>query len=167
MLNVLLSLRNPSPEGIRLCMYYGVCAALIVVGLIVIAARKRKQKKQLRAETVKKYCLKAKAHAEKSLALQEHKNIQAMFGSTKLLALSNHVAEAAWYAFQIAETKGEIVFSGIANELDSLASSLAKESEMGYIPAAEFEKQTRKAIDGLNATLEKLNALITEKTKTK
>ena len=163
MLNGLLNLQNPSSEGIRLCIYYGVCGILIVVGLLVIAARKRKLKKQLRAETVEKYCLKAKAYAKKTLAQSEMKGFQAVLGSTKLHTLSKHLSEAAWYAFQIAETKGDIFFSGIANDLDALSSALEKEAEMGIVSAQEVDKQAKKTVEALDAAIEKLNAFIEEK----
>ena len=131
MLNVLLM----SSEGIRLCLEYGLCLLIIVAALIAIGFLKRKTKKEMRAETVKKSCLKAIRYAETMLGDGGHKSTHMLLGSTKLAHLSAHIADAAWYAFQIVHAKKDIVFEGIANGLDVLSSDLATESENGYVPA--------------------------------
>ena len=56
MLNTLLM----SSEAIRLLLEYGLCLIIIVSALIAIGFVKRKTKKEMRAETVKKSCLKAR-----------------------------------------------------------------------------------------------------------
>lgn len=156
MLNSLLM----SSEGIRLCLEYALCLLIIVAALIAIAFMKRKTKKEMRAETVKESCVKALKYAESILGDGEHKNTHILLGSTKLAHLSAHIADAAWYAFQIVQAKKDIVFEGIANGLDTLASELATESENGYIPAGEYETYVKKAIKELTSTVEKLDTLI-------
>lgn len=149
-----------SSEGIRLCLEYGLCLVIIVVALIAIGFLKRRTKKEMRAETVKKSCLKAKAYAEEILNDGEHKGAHMLLGSTRLAHLSAHVSDAAWYAFQIVNVKKDIVFEGIANALDVLASELATEAENGYIPVKEYEACIKKAIAELNSAVAKLDTLI-------
>ena len=156
MLNVLLM----SSEGIRLCLEYGLCLLIIVAALIAIGFLKRKTKKEMRAETVKKSCLKAIRYAEAMLGDGEHKSTHMLLGSTKLAHLSAHIADAAWYAFQIVHAKKDIVFEGIANGLDVLSSDIATESENGYVPANEYEAYVKKAIAELQAVVAKLDTII-------
>ena len=49
-----LFLNAITPEVAKLCLYYGGCLAAVVVALVVIGCIKRKTKKEMRAETVKK-----------------------------------------------------------------------------------------------------------------
>ena len=156
MLNTLLM----SSEGIRLCLEYGLCLIIIIVALIVIGFLKRKTKKEMRAETVKKSCLKAIHYAEAMLGDGERKGTHMLLGSTKLAHLSSYIADAAWYAFQIVHAKKDIVFEGIANGLDILSSDLAIEAENGYIPANEYEAWVKKAIAELQSTVAKLDTII-------
>ncbi|MBQ8395222.1 MAG: hypothetical protein IJX49_06585 [Clostridia bacterium] len=156
MLNVLLSFTNPSPEAIRLCLYYGVCLLLIVIALSVIAIFKRRTKGQLRSETVKKACLKAKRFAQKLVIEQKKHNKKSVLVSTKLNSLSGYVADAAWYGFQIVDAKKDIVFEGIANGIDTLATDVSKTAELGYISAEEYLECINKTIAGLDAALEKI-----------
>ena len=151
---------NFSAEMIKLLLYYGIIALVIAVTLIVMGVLRRKTKSELKPEKIKKACLKAKKYAEDILASGEHKSTHALLGATKLSNLSKHIANAAWYGFQIVSEKKDIVIEGIANELDALATELANESADGYVPANQYEKDVQKAIDGLNSTLVKLDALI-------
>lgn len=151
---------NFSAEMIKLLLYYGIIALVIAVTLIVMGVLRRKTKSELKPEKIKKACLKAKKYAEDILASGEHKGTHALLGATKLSNLSKHIANAAWYGFQIVSEKKDIVIEGIANELDALATELANESADGYVPANQYEKDVQKAIDGLNSTLVKLDALI-------
>lgn len=157
-----LFLNAITPEVAKLCLYYGGCLAAVVVALVVIGCIKRKTKKEMRAETVKNSCIKAKEYAEEVLNSGENKGTHILLGSTKLAYLSNKIADAAWYAFQIAQVKKDILFEGIANGLDALSSELFIESEDGYIPAETYRDYIQKAIDGLNAAIVKLDALITK-----
>ena len=156
MLNTLLM----SSEAIRLLLEYGLCLIIIVSALIAIGFVKRKTKKEMRAETVKKSCLKAVKYAEEILNDGEHKSTHMLLGSTKLAHLSAYIADAAWYAFQIVNAKKDIVFEGIANGLDALSSELATEAENGYVPANEYEAHVEKAIAELQSTVEKLDTII-------
>ena len=160
MLNALLNVITP--EIAQLCLYYGGCLLIIVIGLIVIGCLKRKTKKELRAVTVKNSCLKAKAYAEEILHSGEHTGAHMLLGSTKLASLSNKISDAAWYAFQIVQAKKDLFFEGIANDLDGLATELANESSDGYIPANVYEGYINKAIVVLDAVVKKLDDL-TEK----
>ena len=75
--------------------------------------------------------LKAKKYAEEILDDGRHKGAHMLLGSTKLAHLSGYIADAAWYAFQIVNAKKDIVFEGIANALDVLASDISTASENG------------------------------------
>ena len=97
-----------SAEQIKLVIYYGVIAAVIVVTIIVMGIIRRKTKSELRPEKVKKACVKAKKYAEEILASSEHKGSHALLGATKLANLSKYVANAAWYGFQIVSEKKDI-----------------------------------------------------------
>lgn len=140
----------------ELILYYGGCLAVIVAVLIAMAILKNKTKKELRPATVKKSCVKAKVIAEKVLA--DKKNLKVL-GGARLLKLNKYVANAFWYAFQIADTKKDLVFEGISGTLDSLSSQLVKEANNGYISEEEYETQIRSAIDVLNSVIEKINSL--------
>ena len=149
-----------SAETIKLLLYYGIIALVIIATLIVMGILRRKTKNELRPEKIKKACLKAKKYAEEVLASGEHKGTHALLGATKLATLSKHVANAAWYGFQIVGEKKDIVIEGIANELDVLATELANESADGYVPAADYEKDVKKAMEVLDAVVVKLDVLM-------
>lgn len=137
-------------------LHYGVCVLVILIALIVMGIMKNKTKKELRPDTVKKSCVKAKVVAEKVLA--DKKNLKVLAG-TRLLKLNKYVANAFWYAFQIADTKKDIVFEGLASKLDALSSELVKEANNGYITEEEYEMHVRKAIEVLDSVIVKINSL--------
>ena len=153
----LLTATTFSADGIILAVYYGVCVLLIIVGIIVTAALKRKTKKELNATTVKKYCLKAKKVADEMLDDSASENF--LLGATKLGNLSKSVANASWYAFQIYELKRDLIFEGIASNLDRLATELANDSEIGYVPFETYKEDVEKAVESLTAIIEKLESL--------
>lgn len=152
----LLSFTNPSPEAIRLCIFYGICVGIIIVALAAIAVFKRRTKSQLRPVTVKKACLRAKRFAQKLVIEQKKHNKKSVLVSTKLNSLSGYVAEAAWYGFQIVDAKKDIVFEGIANGIDALATDVSKTAELGYIPAEEYLECINKTLVGLDDALAKI-----------
>ena len=137
-------------------LHYGVCVLVILIALIVMGIMKNKTKKELRPDTVKKSCVKAKVVAEKVLA--DKKNLKVLAG-TRLLKLNKYVANAFWYAFQIADTKKDLVFEGLASKLDALSSELVKEANNGYITEEEYEMNVRKAIEVLDSVIVKINSL--------
>ena len=147
-----------SGENAKLLLAYGGCAAIILGALIVMAFLKRNTKRQMRPVSVKKACEKAKAYAEDSLS--KNKGAKTLLGATKLHYISGLVAHAAWLAYQIVENKKDIIFDSIANGLDALATSLAKESEQGYLPEEEYEASVKAAIEKLDATIEKLDKMM-------
>lgn len=147
-------------DFVKLLLYYGVIVAVIVVTLIVMGVLRRKTKSELRPEKIKKSCMKAKKYAEDILASGEHKGAHALLGATKLSALSKHIANAAWYGFQIVGEKKDIVIEGISNELDALATDMSNEAADGYVPADVYENDVKKAISALDAIIEKLDGII-------
>lgn len=155
MKNVLLV----SAETAKLLLSYGVYAVIILIGLILIVALKRKTKKELRPEWVKNRILKAKSYAQK-LLVSSAKGVKALLGSTHLLKLKDYVADAAWAAYQIVAEKKDIVFDGVAGALDKIAAEIVKETEDGIIPAEAYEKDLQQAIEGLDAALVKVEAII-------
>ena len=148
-----------STEGLFLCLEYGACLLIILAALLGIGFLKRKTKREMRAETVRKSCLKAKKYAEDILD-DKHKGAYTLLSSAKLSHLSGLVTDAAWYAFQIVTKKKDIIFDGIAGSLDKLASDISAQSEDGYIPAADYEACVKHAVQELNLVLEKLNLLV-------
>ena len=137
-------------------LHYGICVLVILIALIVMGIIKNKTKKELRPATVKKSCVKAKVVAENVLA--DKKNLKVLAG-TRLLKLNKYVANAFWYAFQIADTKKDLVFEGLASKLDALSFELVKEANNGYITEEEYETQVRNAINVLDSVIEKINSL--------
>lgn len=147
-----------SAEAAKLVLAYGVCAAIILAALILMGCMKRRTERQMRPASVKKACVKAKKFAEKSL--QQHEKAKRLLGAPRLYRLSALVADAVWLAFQIAENKRDILFDGIANGLDGLATSLATESEQGYLSTEEYETSIQAAIERLDTTIAKLEKMI-------
>lgn len=147
-------------ETVKLLLYYGIMVLIIVAALIIMGVLRRKTKSELRPEKIKKACLKAKKYAEDILASGEHKGTHALLGATKLANLSKHVANAAWYGFQLVGAKKDIVIEGIANELDALATEMSNEAADGYVPAAAYESDVKKAISSLDAVIVKLDVII-------
>ncbi len=143
----------------KLILSYGVYALIIFVGLVLLAWLRRKAKKQLRPEWVKNRVLRAKAYAQK-LLVSSAKGLQVLLGSTHLLKLKDYVADAAWAAFEIVSEKKDIVFEGVANALDAIASELVKESEDGIISAKVYEEDLQKAVEEMDAVLMKIDAII-------
>ena len=149
-----------SAETIKLLLYYGIIGVVIALTLIAMGVLRRKTKSELKPEKVKKACLKAKKYAEDILASGEHKSTHALLGATKLSALSKHIANAAWYGFQIVSEKKDIIIEGIANELDVLATELSNEAADGYVPADVYAKDVKRAIDALDSVIAKLDVII-------
>lgn len=147
-------------DVVKLILYYGIILAVIVATLIVMGILRRRTKNQLHPEKIKKACVKAKKYAEGILASGEHKGSHALLGATKLSTLSKHIANAAWYGFQIVGEKKDIVIEGIANELDSLATDMSNEAADGYVPADVYENDVNKAISTLDAIIAKLDGII-------
>ena len=152
MLNGLLALHQDAP---KLILSYGACAAIILAALFALAWIKNHKKRQMRPVTVKKSCGKAKAYAQK--ILNAGKGEQTLLGSTHLVALSAKVSETTWLAFQIAETKKDLAFEGMATSLDGLATVLAKESEVGFLEKDEYELIINNAIAVLDGVMAKLD----------
>lgn len=155
MANVLLI----AAKTAKLLLAYGAYAAVILVALLLIGTSRRKTKKEMRPQTVKSRCVKAKKYAEKILS-SPYNGANTLLGASKLLRLNGYVSDAAWLAFQIVGAKKDIIFEGIANALDGLATRLVKESSDGYVPAEEFEADVKNAIESLDSTIEKLDAII-------
>jgi hypothetical protein len=162
MLRTLLNTASFSLDGetIKLLLYYGIILAVILATLIVMGILRRKTKSELCPEKVKKACSKAVKYADGILASGEHKGTHALLGATKLATLSKHIANAAWYGFQIVGEKKDIVIESIANELDALATEISNEAADGYVPASSYEKYVQTAIDKLNAVIAKLDVII-------
>ena len=156
MLNLLAQM---STEVLWLCLEYGICLIVIMVAIIGISFFKRRTKREMRAETVKKSCMKAKKYAEEILNEGDHKGTYMLLGSTKLGHLGACVADAAWYAFQIVNVKRDIVYEEIATTLDVLATELSTQSENGYIPVGEYRACVEKTIARMDVVMEKLNRL--------
>lgn len=147
-----------SAADAKLILAYGICLVIILLALIVMAALKRNTQKEMRPESVKKSCLKAKKYAEG--LLEQNKGEQLLLGATKFMRLDGYISDAAWLAYQIVEVKKDIVFEGIANTLDGLATSVSKESENGYIPKAEYEADVKEVIAVLDGIIAKLDNII-------
>ncbi len=155
MANVLLISEN----FVKNCLYYGGCLAIILVALIVMGALKSKTKKEMRSATVKKSCVKAKVVAEKLLA-DGNKKSTMFLASSKLLHLNKYVADAFWYAFQIADTKKDLFFDGVAGKLDALSTELVKESNNGYISEEEYEDIVRKVLIVLEDVIARIDGRV-------
>ncbi len=156
MMNVLLL--GLSADAAKLVLAYGVCTAIILAALIVMGLMKRQTKRQMRPVSVKKACIRAKKFAEESL--EQNENTKKFLAAPRLHRLSVLVSDAAWLAFQIVENKRDILFDGIANGLDGLATSLATESEQGYLPEEEYEQGVKAAIASLDSTIAKLDKML-------
>ncbi len=145
---------------VMLCLEYVLCFALIIVSIIGIALLKRRTKKEMRAETVKGSCEKAKKYAEEMLDDGKNKGTYMLLAASKLSHLSGLISDAAWYAFQIVQGKRNILYEGIANELDVLASEIATASEDGYILWKDYQTCAQKAIKALDGAIAKLNTMM-------
>ena len=159
MLNFCLNAVGFSGEELKLILYYGIILAVIAVTVLLMGVFRRKTKSELRPEKMKKACVKAKKYAEEILASGED-GARVLLGATKLAVLSKHVANAAWYGFQIVSSKKDIVIEGIANALDGVATMLHNEAEDGYVPADEYESVVKKAISVLDENIAKLDGII-------
>jgi outer membrane PBP1 activator LpoA protein len=148
---------NMDSEGIKLCLYYGACFLIILLALIVMGCLNRKTKKEIRAEKVKTCCIDAKEYAQEMLRTGGHKGKHLLLGATKLLRLQDRITDAAWYAFQIATNKKDIVFEGIANQLDALANTISNAAADGYVSLSDYESCIGKTIETLDVVIEQLN----------
>lgn len=149
-----------SAKAAKLILSYGVCFAIIFIALIFLAALKRRTKKQMRPQTIKARCQKAKKYAQTLVAQSSKKGAHLFLGATKLMKLTKHIEDVAWLAFQVVEAKKDLVYEGIANSLDALATIIGNKAEEGFIPAEEYENVLQKAIAGLDAAIAKLDTLI-------
>ncbi len=152
MLNVLAT----SVQVMKLLLYYGACFAIILVAAIATICLKHQTKKEMRPTAVKKRCEKAKEYAKRSLT---NKDKAKLFAAAKLVKLNGLVEEASWLAFQIFEKKRDIVFEGIANSLDGLATAISKEAYDGYLSVETYEECLNGAVKTLDGALEKLEEI--------
>lgn len=152
-------LTDVAVETLLLCLEYVICLIIIVVALLGMALFKRRTKKQMRAETVKKSCEKAKKAAEEMLDDGKNKGAYVLLAASKLAHLSLLVADAAWYAFQIVSAKKNILYEGIANSLDGVATELANASEEGYISVKDYQACLEKTIQTLDLAMAKLDSM--------
>ena len=159
MLNFCLNAVGFSGEELKLILYYGTILAVIAVTMVLMGVFRRKTKSELRPEKMKKACVKAKKYAEEILTSGEN-GARVLLGATKLAMLSKHVANAAWYGFQIVSSKKDIVIEGIANALDGVATMLHNEAEDGYVPTDVYESVVKKAIAVLDENIAKLDGII-------
>ena len=143
--------------GAKLILHYGVCFAIILVAVLALGFRKRRTRKELRFDFVKKQIVKSKTCAEKLLATKQK---VPFLGSTKLLKLAASVEESTWYVLQVVEVKKEMLFDGVANSLDALATKLVNTASEGYVSMQEFEESVTNAIQVLDTAIEKVNAII-------
>ena len=159
MLNFCLNAVGFSGEELKLILYYGIILAVIAATVLLMGVFRRKTKGELRPEKMKKACVKAKKYAEEILASGED-GARVLLGATKLAMLSKHIANAAWYGFQIVSSKKDIVIEGIANALDGVATTLHNEAEDGYVPTDVYESVVKKAISVLDENIAKLDGII-------
>ena len=159
MLNFCLNAVGFSGEELKLILYYGTILAVLAVTMVLMGVFRRKTKSELRPEKMKKACVKAKKYAEEILTSGEN-GARVLLGATKLAMLSKHVANAAWYGFQIVSSKKDIVIEGIANALDGVATMLHNEAEDGYVPTDVYESVVKKAIAVLDENIAKLDGII-------
>ena len=148
-----------SAKAAKLILSYGICFAIILFGLILLALFKHRTKKEMRPQTIKACCQKAKKYAETLMAGREKRGAL-LLASTKGMKLTAMVEEAAWLAFQVVEAKKDLVYEGLAGSLDGLATKLGNDFMQGYISAEEYERDLQTAINGLDAAVLKLNTLI-------
>lgn len=147
-------------QHLGVVLEYAVCFLIVIGALLALGFLRRRTKKEMRAEAVRKSCLKAKAYAEEILGDVKNKGAYMLLGSTKLGHLSGLIADACWYAYQIVNARRDIVFEGIATSLDTLASAISVESDDGYIPINEYQAYVKKAIGELEVVIEKLDGII-------
>ena len=143
-------------ETLSALLEYAVYSVLIIVGLLSIASVRRKTKKEVTPEWVKNRCERAKAYASELLTDKKKSSVHEWLGSTRLLKLNDKLTDAVWAAYQLVEVKKDIVFEGLAQTLDKLADELNQETQNGYVSAEDFQKDVQTIIDGLNATIEKI-----------
>ncbi len=142
---------------------YGICFAVIVVGLIFIALLRRKDRKILTEKALYNGCLKARELAEKLL---DKKTEKLLTPSGRLMKLSSAVSDVEWIAVRLVEEKKDISIEGIANELDGIANEVSFTAKDSFVRADEYEKCVRAALTRLNATLEKIEELRKRREKT-
>ena len=149
-------------QHLGLLLEYFVCFVIIVISLLALGFLRRRTKKEMCAETVRKSCEKAKAYAEAIFDDVKHKGTYILLGSTKLGHLSGLISDACWYAYQIVHSQRDIIFEGSATSLDTLASEISIESDDGYIPAGEYQAYLKKTIVELESIIQKLDAITAE-----
>ena len=128
---------------------YGVCIAVIAIGLICIGLLRRKDRKILTEKSLLNACRKAQELAEKLL---NKKNEKLLTPSGKLMKLSSVISDAEWIAVRLVEEKKDISIEGIANEV----SFVAKDS---FVKAEEYKNCVLNALARLNGTLEQIEEL--------
>ncbi len=149
-----------SSQSAKLLLQYSGYLFVILMSLTLLALIKRKSKRELTPEWVKTRCEKAQDYANKIMSTGENKGAFLLLGSTKLMKLNSLLTDAVWSAYQVAEKKKDLVFEGIASSLDTLANELVQETENGYVPVEDFERDVRAILDGLAKAIDKLNAII-------
>ena len=147
-----------SSETVKLLIQYGVYVAIIIVGTIAIGVCKSRAKRQLKPQSVKAACVKAKKFAEKAQGLDEAKLL--LLGTSRLLKVKNKVEDAAWAAFQVVEAKKDIIFEGISGTLEGAANNLMKEVDSGFIAKTEYDNVLKGTISTLDEVIAKLDKML-------
>ena len=150
-------------ETIQLLLEYGIYALIIIAALVIIGIIKRNVKEEMKPESVKKACQKAKTYAEGLAKESETKMPTAVLAATKLNKLKALVEEAAWLGYQIVESKKDIVIEGVAGALDKQASSLDKTAEDGYVKGEAYVVALNDTVASIDGAMAKLDKLLAEK----
>lgn len=145
---------------VEMIVGYSICGAIIVVGLIAIGVVKGRTKRQMRPQSIKCVCLKAKKYATEISGIEEKSML--LLALPKIRKLKNLVVNASWRAFQAAEAKKDLFFEGISDSLDATANYLVKASETGYMSKAEYDEAIAHTISTLDAAVEKLDSFISK-----
>ena len=135
---------------------YGVCIAVIAIGLICIGLLRRKDRKILTEKSLLNACRKAQELAEKLL---NKKNEKLLTPSGKLMKLSSVISDAEWIAVRLVEEKKDISIEGIANDLDGIANEVSFVAKDSFVKAEEYKNCVLNALARLNGTLEQIEEL--------
>lgn len=154
---------NPGDEGVLpLLIRYGWYLLIIFLGLLFLGLLKRRSRRSLTAEAVRRNCLLLKKRLEEMLSGESkgRRGSRAAFGQAKLIKLRSAAEEAVWSATRMVGEGKELVFDGIAESLDELASLLSGAAEDAFADRAEIEAVLRSAAEKLNGVIRQIDAVI-------
>ncbi len=150
-------------EGaVQLAIQYGWYLIVIIAGLLLLAFVRKKSKKTLTPEAVRQNCAALKKRLEDMLS-EERKSKNGIFNQAKMMKLCSSAEEAMWSASRLVDERKDLVFDGVAGNLDGVANLLSEASANTFAENAETAAHVREALEQVERIIVQIDEIISSR----